>query len=100
MTPEWVGDLFLPQDVPAYSIRTAAGLIGVGTRRLRDWERLGLLRPARSRGKHRRYSLRDVERAGLIRRLREQGVSIDGIKALLTRRDRMRRRKNARKKRR
>lgn len=62
-------------DVPIYRIRTASALTGVPARQIRIWEtKYELLRPARTKGGHRLYSIQDVKRLRDIRRLvKEEG---------------------------
>lgn len=74
-----------PEDLPIYPIRTAAALTGVPARRLRSWEiEYQLIRPARTKGGHRLYSVRDLR---LVQRIRqmidEEGMSPQGIRAWL-----------------
>ena len=45
-----------------YVISVAAELAGMHAQTLRQYDRLGLVVPARQGGRHRRYSLADVER--------------------------------------
>lgn len=73
------------EDVPIYRIRTAAALAGVPARRIRSWEtEYELLRPARTKGGHRLYSIRDVKRLRDIRRLvKEEGMSLQAVSAWL-----------------
>jgi MerR family transcriptional regulator, repressor of the yfmOP operon len=53
-------------------IGEAAERIGVSPSALRLWERQGLVRPTRSRGRYRLYSESDLERLQEVRRLRDQ----------------------------
>ena len=43
------------------SIGEAAKMLGVTCRTLRNWEKAGKIRPARTLGKHRRYKLIDIK---------------------------------------
>jgi len=73
------------EDVPIYRIRTVSALTGVPARRLRNWEtEYALLRPARTKGGHRLYSIRDVKRIRDIRRLtKEEGMSLQAVRSWL-----------------
>jgi excisionase family DNA binding protein len=42
------------------SISKAAELLGVCSKTLRDWDKQGLLKPVRTIGKHRRYSVSGI----------------------------------------
>ncbi len=73
------------EDVPIYRIQTVSVLTGVPARRIRRWETdHELLRPARTKGGHRLYSIRDVKRLRDIRRLlTEEGMSLQAVSAWL-----------------
>ena len=57
--------------MPAFFIGVVARLTGAHPQTLRNYERIGLLRPGRSAGDVRMYSRRDVERVRRIRRLHQ-----------------------------
>ncbi len=51
---------------------------------LRQYDRLGLVRPGRTRGRGRRYSARDVAMLREVQRLsQDEGVNLAGIKRIL-----------------
>nr|WP_230685273.1 MerR family transcriptional regulator [Cellulomonas sp. JZ18] len=51
---------------------------------LRQYDRLGLVQPARTRGRGRRYSKRDIEMLREVQRLsQDEGVNLAGIKRIL-----------------
>ena len=59
------GLAFLAEDAAeraVYVISVAADLAGMHPQTLRQYDRLGLVSPARTSGRGRRYSYRDVER--------------------------------------
>ncbi|MBI4729260.1 MAG: helix-turn-helix transcriptional regulator [Acidobacteria bacterium] len=63
-----------------YVISVAAELAGVHPQTLRGYERRGLLRPARTEGRARRFSMRDIEHVRLIQSLtQEAGMSLAGV---------------------
>lgn len=71
-------------DTPVYVISVAAELVGVHAQTLRNYERLGLVEPARSAGNIRLYSARDVHRLRTIVRLAaEYGVNLAGIEVIM-----------------
>lgn len=78
-------DMQTGEDVPIYKIRTVSALIGVPARRIRNWEtEYKLLRPARTKGGHRLYSIGDVKRLRDIRRLtQEEGMSLQAVRSWL-----------------
>jgi MerR family transcriptional regulator/heat shock protein HspR len=69
---------------PRYVISVAARMVGVETYTLRYYEKIGVVKPSRSRGNIRLYSERDV---ALIRRVKtlmdDLGVNLAGIDVIL-----------------
>jgi DNA-binding transcriptional MerR regulator len=57
--------------------------VGVTPRVMRYWEEQGLISPSRERGKL-RYAPHDLAIARLVKRLLDDGVGIDGVRALRT----------------
>ena len=77
-------DEFLDEDQPCYVISVAARIVGVHAQTLRYYERAGLLRPSRSRGRIRLYSLADIARVRQIQRLiNDLGVNLAGVEVVL-----------------
>ncbi|TWP39016.1 heat shock protein transcriptional repressor HspR [Leekyejoonella antrihumi] len=71
-------------DAPVYVISVAAQLAGMHAQTLRQYDRLGLVTPSRTRGGGRRYSVRDVEMLRQVQRLsQEDGISLAGIQRIL-----------------
>jgi MerR family transcriptional regulator/heat shock protein HspR len=71
-------------DAPVFVISVAATLAGMHAQTLRQYDRLGLVIPSRTRGGGRRYSGRDVARLREVQRLsQEEGVSLAGIQQIL-----------------
>src|SRR2546423_5244034 len=67
-----------------YVISVAAELAGVHPQTLRVYERKGLLRPQRTTGNTRRYSIEDIERLRRIQDLTQgEGVNLAGAKLVL-----------------
>jgi DNA-binding transcriptional MerR regulator len=57
-----------------------AGLVGISTRAIRHYHRVGLLpEPARKANGYREYSLRDAVELARVRRLTELGLSLDEV---------------------
>lgn len=67
------------EDAPVLPITVAAELAGMHPQTLRQYDRLGLVAPARSAGRFRRYSLADVAKLREIGALSEAGVGLEGI---------------------
>ena len=76
---------FSPDDeTPVFVISVAAQLAGMHAQTLRQYDRLGLVTPSRTRGGGRRYSARDVAQLREVQRLsQEEGVSLAGIQRIL-----------------
>jgi len=69
---------------PVYMIGVAAQLCGVHPQTLRQYERLGLVVPARAGAKNRLYSEYDIKRVRRIQRLtQEMGVNLAGVELIL-----------------
>jgi MerR family transcriptional regulator/heat shock protein HspR len=67
-----------------YFISMAARLLDMHPQTLRKYERLGLVRPARTVGSMRVYSVDELERLRLIKRLvDEAGINLAGVRRLL-----------------
>jgi MerR family transcriptional regulator/heat shock protein HspR len=66
-----------------YMISVAAELAGVHPQTLRIYERKGLLAPARTTGRSRRYSNQDIALLRRIQELTNDGVSLAGVQRIL-----------------
>jgi MerR family transcriptional regulator/heat shock protein HspR len=67
-----------------YTVTTAARLAGMHPQTLRQWDRLGLVTPSRTRGRGRRYSAQDLADLAEVQRLSaEEGVNLAGIRRIL-----------------
>lgn len=74
----------IPHDEPVFAISVVSRMIGVHQQTLRSYERIGLVRPARSPGNTRLYSQRDVERLRQVLRLvNDLGVNLAGVDVIL-----------------
>jgi MerR family transcriptional regulator/heat shock protein HspR len=76
---------------PCYVISVAAQMVGMHAQTLRQYERVGLVEPRRSRGNIRLYSRADVARLRQVQRLvNDLGVNLAGVEVVLRMRERMR----------
>ena len=74
----------LDERAPVFAISVAAELSGMHPQTLRQYDRLGLVVPQRTRGRGRRYSARDVMRLREIQAMsKDQGINLAGIKRIL-----------------
>ena len=74
----------MAEDAPVFVISVAAELAGMHAQTLRQYDRLGLVRPGRTQGGGRRYSPRDVALLREVQRLsQEDGVNLAGIKRII-----------------
>lgn len=73
----------LSEHAPLFAITVAAELAGMHAQTLRQYDRLGLVEPQRTKGGSRRYSLRDVRHLRQIQALSKEGISLPGIARIL-----------------
>ncbi|MDN6429298.1 MAG: helix-turn-helix transcriptional regulator [Propionibacterium sp.] len=67
-----------------FAISVAAELAGMHPQTLRQYDRLGLVTPARTKGRGRRYSPRDVQRLRDVQHMsQEEGINLAGIRRIL-----------------
>ncbi len=74
---------------PVYAISIAARLVEMHPQTLRLYERLGLVKPARTPNNIRLYSDEDIERLHQIQRLTQVGVNLAGVEMVLELLERM-----------
>jgi MerR family transcriptional regulator/heat shock protein HspR len=74
---------------PVYAISIAARLVEMHPQTLRLYERLGLVKPARTGHNIRLYSDEDIERLRQIQRLTQVGVNLAGVEMVLELLERM-----------
>jgi MerR family transcriptional regulator/heat shock protein HspR len=72
-----------PDTRALYVISVAAQLAGMHPQTLRIYERKGLLSPARTSGRSRRYSERDIALLRRIQELTNEGLSLSGVQRVL-----------------
>ena len=70
-------------DLPFLSIAAAADLAKMHPQTLRQYDRLGLVKPSRTIGQSRRYTVRNVWQLGEIAKLTAEGVSLNAIKRIM-----------------
>lgn len=74
----------LSPDVPIFTVTVAAHLAGMHPQTLRQYDRLGLVVPQRTRGRGRRYSPDDIRRLRLVQHLsQDEGINLQGIQRIL-----------------
>ncbi|MBS1697490.1 MAG: MerR family transcriptional regulator [Actinobacteria bacterium] len=77
-------------DTPIFAIAVAAELAGMHPQTLRQYDRIGLVVPGRTRGGSRRYSQRDIAQLREVAQLSSEGVSLPAIARLLDLEDEVR----------
>jgi DNA-binding transcriptional MerR regulator len=77
----------VPDDAAVFPMAVAEKMTGLTRRRIRYYEKAGLLKPARTQGNRRLYSPADIRRLLEIKRLLEEGFDLEGIANLLGRRE-------------
>ncbi len=70
-------------DTPVFAIAVAAELAGMHPQTLRQYDRIGLVVPGRTRGGSRRYSHRNIEQLREVAQLSSEGMSLPAIAKLL-----------------
>lgn len=68
---------------PIFAIAQAAELAEMHPQTLRQYDRIGLVSPQRTRGNTRRYSLHDIDQLRQISQLSHEGLSLEGIRRVL-----------------
>jgi len=77
-------------DEPVYLISIVSQMLNVHPQTLRQYERDGLIKPSRTKGRMRLYSQRDIDRMKMILRLtRDLGVNLAGIDIILRLKEQM-----------
>lgn len=71
------------EEAPIFAITVAAELAGMHPQTLRQYDRLGLVVPARTQGGSRRYSLRHVKQLREVASLSAEGMSLPAISRLI-----------------
>lgn len=72
------------EHTPVFVISVAAQLAGMHAQTLRQYDRLGIVTPQRTRGGGRRYSSYDIAKLREVQRLsQEEGVSLAGITRIM-----------------
>ena len=78
------------EDAPVFAIAVAAELAGMHPQTLRQYDRIGLVVPGRTRGGSRRYSQRNIDQLREVARLSADGMSLPAIARLLDLEDEVR----------
>jgi len=71
------------EDTPLFVISVAAELAVMHPQTLRQYDRMGLVKPSRTSGQSRRYTMRNVAQLKEIAKLSAEGVSLEGIRRIL-----------------
>ena len=71
------------EDAPVFAIAVAAELAGMHPQTLRQYDRIGLVVPGRTRGGSRRYSARNVQQLREVAKMSADGMSLPAIARLL-----------------
>lgn len=73
----------IDEDAPIFAIAAAAELADMHAQTLRQYDRLGLVVPGRTRGGSRRYSLRHIRQLREVARMSAEGISLPAIARIL-----------------
>jgi MerR family transcriptional regulator, glutamine synthetase repressor len=66
-----------------FTMAVTVKLTGIESHRIRRYEAGGLLSPERTEGNQRLFSENDIEMIKQVARLEDEGINIEGIKAIL-----------------
>lgn len=80
----------LDENSPILAIAAAAELAGMHPQTLRQYDRIGLVVPARTQGGSRRYSIRHVQQLREVARMSAEGVSLPAIARIIALEERVR----------
>lgn len=69
---------------PVLPVSVAAAVAGMHAQTLRQYDRLGLVVPARAPGRGRRYSQADIDALREVQRLSLEGINLEGIRRILS----------------
>ncbi|SJZ74461.1 MerR family transcriptional regulator [Selenihalanaerobacter shriftii] len=69
--------------IPVYSIGVVKDMTGLTGRQIRYYEKMELVKPARTKGNQRIYSQKDIERLNKVKELLDAGLNIAGIQEQL-----------------
>lgn len=75
--------MIVDPSAPIFVISVAAELAEMHPQTLRQYDRLGIVKPSRAPGRARRYSQHDVEMLREVQRLSQAGVSLEGIRRIM-----------------
>ncbi|MDJ0318438.1 MULTISPECIES: heat shock protein transcriptional repressor HspR [Arthrobacter] len=75
--------MFVDPHSPIFVISVAAELAEMHPQTLRQYDRLGIVKPRRAPGRSRRYSQHDVEMLREVQRLSQEGISLEGIRRVM-----------------
>jgi MerR family transcriptional regulator/heat shock protein HspR len=80
----------IDEDAPVFAIAVAAELAGMHPQTLRQYDRIGLVVPGRTRGGSRRYSARNIVQLREVAKLSGEGMSLAAIARVLDLEDEVR----------
>jgi MerR family glutamine synthetase transcriptional repressor len=71
------------QDISNYTMAITVRLTGVEAHRIRRYEEGGLLKPERTEGNQRLFSESEIEIIKQAAELEDEGINVEGIKAIM-----------------
>ncbi len=73
----------IDEDAPLFAIAVAAELAAMHPQTLRQYDRIGLVIPGRTRGGSRRYSMRNIGQLRQVAQMSQDGMSLPAITHIL-----------------
>ena len=83
MIPKKENEVRKFQNINNFTMAIVVKLTGVESHRIRRFEEGGLLAPERTQGNQRLFSEKDVATIKQAAKLEDQGINVEGIKAIL-----------------
>ncbi len=72
------------KELAKYTMSVTVMITGVAAHKLRRFEEFGLCKPARTSSRQRLYSDQDIARIKEIANLEQEGINLNGVKAILS----------------
>ena len=72
-----------PENQPCFHISVVSEMLGLHPQTIRNYERIGLIRPSRTDGNMRLFSAEDVDRVKKIQSYTNMGVNLAGVEIII-----------------
>jgi MerR family transcriptional regulator, heat shock protein HspR len=72
-----------PENQPCFHISIVSEMLGLHPQTIRNYERIGLVRPSRTNGNMRLFSAEDIDRLRKIQSYTNMGVNLAGVEIII-----------------